>query len=156
MSYSWRSTCLLCRIRGQKWTFVNTRYALLKLKSLAVKKQAEMAINNPSVDTCIEPAHNNIVHWCSQRSRSVTTNFLEPDLGPNYLQSLSADDMSRQTVKVGVIWKGGLQMGISARKPVFGGMRTTQAQTSLFSASVFGFWKVSYLNLLHTKCQFSS
>ena len=52
-------------------------------------------------------------------------------------------------------------MGLDARKPVFGGLRTTQAQTSLsfrtdWSAPVlFAYWKV-YLNLLQAKFQYSS
>ena len=47
--------------------------------------------------------------------------------------------------------------GIDARKPVFGDLRTTKAQTSLhihadWSAPLlFAFWKVSYLNLLRAK-----
>ena len=53
-------------------------------------------------------------------------------------------------------------MGLEAKKPVFGGLRTTQAQTSLCirpegSAPLFfTFWKVSYLELLRAKFQFSS
>ena len=54
-------------------------------------------------------------------------------------------------------------MGLSvARKPVFEDLRTTQAQTSLRICSVwsapflFAIWKVSYVNLLQVKLQFSS
>ena len=53
-------------------------------------------------------------------------------------------------------------MGLDARKPVFGGLRTTQAQTSLRIRAVwsaplfFAYWKVSYLDLLQAKFQFSS
>ena len=53
-------------------------------------------------------------------------------------------------------------MGLDARKPVFGGLRTTQAQTSLRIRAVwsapllFAIWKVSYVNLLQVKSQFSS
>ena len=49
------------------------------------------------------------------------------------------------------------QMGSDARKPVFRGLRTTQAQTSLRIRAVwsgpllFTFWKVSYVNLLQVK-----
>ena len=45
-------------------------------------------------------------------------------------------------------------LGLKARKPVFGDLRTTQAQTSLRIRAVwsapllFAFWKVSYVNLL--------
>ena len=53
-------------------------------------------------------------------------------------------------------------MGLSvARKPVFEDLRTTQAQTSLRICSVwsapflFTIWKVSYVNLLQVKLQFS-
>ena len=52
--------------------------------------------------------------------------------------------------------------GLDARKPVFGGLGTTQAQTSLPIRAVrsapllFAFWKVSYVNLLQVKFQFSS
>ena len=50
-----------------------------------------------------------------------------------------------------------LDIGLDARKPVFGGLRITQLQTSLpiravWSAPLlFAFWKVSYLNLLWAK-----
>ena len=53
-------------------------------------------------------------------------------------------------------------MGRNAREPVFVGLRTTQAQTSLrihadWSAPLlFVFWKVSYLNLLGAKFQLPS
>ena len=53
-------------------------------------------------------------------------------------------------------------MGVNARKPVFRGLWTTQAQISLhihtdWSAPFsFACWKVSYLNLLQAKCKFSS
>ena len=53
-------------------------------------------------------------------------------------------------------------MGLVARKPVFGGFfLTTQSQNSLRIRAVwsapllFTFWKVSYVNLLHLKFQFS-
>ena len=50
-------------------------------------------------------------------------------------------------------------MGLDVRKPVFGGLWTTQAQTSLrihavWSAPLlFAFWKVLYVNLLQVKFQ---
>ena len=44
-------------------------------------------------------------------------------------------------------------MGLVARKPVFGGLRTTQAQTSL---RIRTFRKVPYVDLLQMKFQFSS
>ena len=53
-------------------------------------------------------------------------------------------------------------MGIDARKPVFGGLETTQAQTSLRFRAVrsapllFAFCKVPYLSLLRAKIHFSS
>ena len=53
-------------------------------------------------------------------------------------------------------------VGLDAKNPVFGGLRTTQAQTSLRIHAVrsapllFAFWKVSYVNLLQVKFQFSS
>ena len=53
-------------------------------------------------------------------------------------------------------------MGHDARKPVFGGLRTTKAHTNLPIHAVlpgpllFAYWKVSYLDLLRTKFQFSS
>ena len=55
-----------------------------------------------------------------------------------------------------------IYMGLNARKPVFGGLRTTQAQTSqhiraVWSAPLlFAFWKIPYLTLLQVKFQFSS
>ena len=51
-------------------------------------------------------------------------------------------------------------MGRNARKPVFGGLGTTQAQTSLRICTVwlaplsFAFWKVSYVNLLRWNFNF--
>ena len=54
-----------------------------------------------------------------------------------------------------------LYMGLVARKPVFGGLGTTQAQTSLRIRAVwsapllFAFWKILYVNLLLVKFQFS-
>ena len=53
-------------------------------------------------------------------------------------------------------------MGRDARKPVFMGLRITQAQTSLHiravwsAPSLFAFWKISYVNLLPVKFEFSS
>ena len=58
--------------------------------------------------------------------------------------------------------RGFRYMGHDARKFVFGGLRTTQAQTSLrirvdwWAPLFFAFWKASYLNLLRSKFQFSS
>ena len=52
--------------------------------------------------------------------------------------------------------------GLDTTKPVFGGLQTTQAQTSLPIRSVwsalllFTYWKVPYVNLLQVKFQFSS
>ena len=57
-----------------------------------------------------------------------------------------------------IICKFGPYMGLDARKPVFGGLGTTKAQTSLrFRADLsapllFAHWKV-YLNLLQAKFQ---
>ena len=56
------------------------------------------------------------------------------------------------------------EMSLDARKPVFGGLRTTQAQaqTSLHIRAdrsaplLFIYQEVSYLDLLPAKCQFSS
>ena len=51
-----------------------------------------------------------------------------------------------------------LHMGLVATKSVFGGLRTTKVQTSLriradcSAPLLFAYWKVSYLNLLQTKC----
>ena len=48
-------------------------------------------------------------------------------------------------------------MGLEARKPVFSGLRTTKAQTSLRIRAVwsapllFAYWKESYLNLLQAE-----
>ena len=53
-------------------------------------------------------------------------------------------------------------MDLDARKPVFEGLRTTRAQTSLRISAVwsapllFTYWKVPYLDLLRAKFQFSS
>ena len=53
-------------------------------------------------------------------------------------------------------------LSLDRRKPVFGGLRTTQARTSLRIRAVwtapllFTYRKVSYLNLLQFKFQFSS
>ena len=50
-----------------------------------------------------------------------------------------------------MVWEN---MGLVARKPVFGGLRSTQAQTSLRICAVwsahllFAYWKVSYQDLL--------
>ena len=55
-----------------------------------------------------------------------------------------------------------LYLGLGARKPVLGGLRTTKAQTSLRIRAVWSapllsaFWKVPYLSLLHAKFHFSS
>ena len=52
--------------------------------------------------------------------------------------------------------------GLDVRKPVFGGLGTTQAQTSLRIRAVwsapllFAFWKILYVNFLQVKFQFSS
>ena len=52
-------------------------------------------------------------------------------------------------------------MGLYVRKPVSGGFRTTQAQTSLRIRAVlsaplfFAYWKLSYIDLLKAKFQFS-
>ena len=51
-------------------------------------------------------------------------------------------------------------MGYDVRKPVFRGLQTTMAQTSLHIRAVwsapllFAYWKVSYLNLLQVKFNF--
>ena len=57
----------------------------------------------------------------------------------------------------------GNHMCRNTRKPVFGVLRTTDMQTTSLhiradwsAFSLFTFWKVSYVNLLHVKCQFSS
>ena len=56
----------------------------------------------------------------------------------------------------------GSLFGLDARKPVFGGSWTTQAQTNLRIPAVwsapllFAFWKVLYVNLLQAKFQFTS
>ena len=52
-----------------------------------------------------------------------------------------------------------ISYGLVARKPVFGGLRTTQAQPACaFSHSdqrlLFAYWRVSYLDLLQAKFQF--
>ena len=53
-------------------------------------------------------------------------------------------------------------LGLFARKPVFGGLRTTKAQTSLRIRAVwsapflFTFWKAPYLSLLQAKSQLVS
>ena len=53
-------------------------------------------------------------------------------------------------------------MGLNARNPVFGGLQTTKTQTSLRIRAVwsapllFAYRKVSYVDLLHAKFQFSS
>ena len=53
-------------------------------------------------------------------------------------------------------------MGLGATKPVFGGLRSTQAQTSLRIRAVWSaplliaYWKVSYIDLLLAKFQYSS
>ena len=53
-------------------------------------------------------------------------------------------------------------MGRVVRKPIFGGLRTTQAQTSLRIRAVwsapllFAFWKVSDLDLVLAEFQLSS
>ena len=53
-------------------------------------------------------------------------------------------------------------VGLDARKPVFGGLWITQAQTRLSILTVwsapllFAFWKVSYINLLQVIFQISS
>ena len=53
----------------------------------------------------------------------------------------------------------GNNMGLNARKPIFGGFRTAKAQTSLhihadWSAPfLFSYWKVQYLDLVQAKFQ---
>ena len=53
------------------------------------------------------------------------------------------------------------KLGLVPTKPVFGGLRTTKAQTSLrigadWSAPLlFAYWKVSYQNMLQAKFQHS-
>ena len=53
-------------------------------------------------------------------------------------------------------------LGLDARKPVFGDLRTTQAQTGLrirpfWSVPLlFAFWNISYVYLLQVKFEFSS
>ena len=48
-------------------------------------------------------------------------------------------------------------MGRDTRKPIFGGLQITKAQTSLciladcLAPLLFAFWKVSYLNFLQAK-----
>ena len=55
-----------------------------------------------------------------------------------------------------------LLLGLNARKPVFGGLQTTLAQTSLRICKVwsvpllFAFWKVPYVNLQQVKFQYSN
>ena len=52
-------------------------------------------------------------------------------------------------------------LGLNARKPVFGGLRTTKAQISLRICAVwsapliFAYWNVGYLDLLRAKFQYS-
>ena len=68
-------------------------------------------------------------------------------------------------VKMSICWRSHATAHIwapDARKPVFGGLRTTKAQTSLRIRAVwsapllFAFWKVPYLSLLQAKFQVSS
>ena len=53
-------------------------------------------------------------------------------------------------------------LGLDARKPVFGGLRTTKAQTSRrihadrSGPLLFAYWKTSYIDLLQAKFHFSS
>ena len=50
-------------------------------------------------------------------------------------------------------------MGLKVRNPVFGGLRATKVQTACTVRTaplLFTFWKVSYLNLLPAKVQFSN
>ena len=54
-----------------------------------------------------------------------------------------------------VVWASKYDFGLVARKPVFGGLWSTQSQTSLRISAVwsapllFAFWKVSNVNMLH-------
>ena len=54
------------------------------------------------------------------------------------------------------------EIDLVVTNPVFGGLQTTKAQTSLRIRAdwsvhlLFAYWKVSYLNLLQTKFQYSS
>ena len=72
--------------------------------------------------------------------------------------------MSAQYILLNLLNKMGKrdQMGLNVRKPVFGGLRTTQAQTSLCIGSalsvplLFAITKVSNVNLLQAKFRFSS
>ena len=81
--------------------------------------------------------------------------FVWPDLGPNCLQKSSADNTSRQRVKL--IFT---DMGLDVRKPVFGGLGTTQAQTCLHICAVwsapllFAFLKVQYVNFYRWNLNF--
>ena len=61
-----------------------------------------------------------------------------------------------------MFWCSGSYLGLDARNPVFRGLRTTKAQTSLRIRAVWSaplllaFWKVPHQSLLQAKFQFSS
>ena len=69
--------------------------------------------------------------------------------------------LAEMKVKISIS-KPAYDMGLDARKPVFGGLRTTQAQTSLRIRAVcsapllFAFCKAPYPSLLQAKFHFTS
>ena len=107
---------------------------------------------------------NGIPKFIHRLKRPCFLGLLSPCKMPNF------DDVDKQWIKEGSVfqylktnapsklWQ--LNLGLDAR--VFGGLRTTQAQTSLRIRAVwsapllFAFWKVLHVNLLQGKFQFSS
>ena len=73
------------------------------------------------------------------------------DIVPLLIHILSQIDFGPLPYPISPLNRPSTHMGLEARKPVFGSLRTTQAQTSLrvradWSAPLlFAFWKVSYL-----------
>ena len=83
--------------------------------------------------------------------------------GKDFWQIFFSGIQCLQLIKVKLWWPNKQnQLGLYARKHVFGGLRTTKTQTSLriyadWSAPLsFAFGKVTYLTLLRAKFQFSS
>ena len=75
--------------------------------------------------------------------------FVGPDLGPNCLQRLSADNKARSRVKQDF---GGDHLGLDARKPVFGGFaNNTGADQPAHPRSLVSAFVIPFLESIRCK-----
>ena len=94
------------------------------------------------------PVHQFERKLCA-KANSADSRYTAPIILPKFFR----------VIQVSNIWD---KMGLNTWKPVFGGLQTTQAQTSLRIHAVWSvplllaFWEVSYVNLLMMKFQYSS